>query len=77
MDWQTAFNLVAGAAGAIGGWILKTLWDAVESLRRDIRHLEAASHEKFVRRDDWQVVVERIESKLDRLVERLDQKADR
>jgi hypothetical protein len=77
MDWQFAFNFIAGAACAVMGWILRTLWEAVELLRRDVRSLEAAAHEKFVRRDDWQAVVERIEAKLDRLVERLDQKADR
>jgi hypothetical protein len=77
MDWQSAFNVVAGACGAILGWLLKTLWGAVESLRRDVRSLEAGAHEKFVRRDDWQAWGERIEAKIDRLVERLDQKADR
>lgn len=77
MDWQYLFNFVAVAFGAVMGWLLKTLWSAVDSLRRDVRTLEAAAHEKFVRRDDWQSALERLESKLDRLFERLDGKADR
>jgi uncharacterized protein HemY len=77
MDFQYLFNGLALTFGGVMGWLLKTLWQAVESLRRDVRTLEAAAHEKFVRRDDWQTALERLEQKLDRLFERLDTKADR
>lgn len=84
MDWQYAFNGLLGIGCITLGWLLKTLWGAVESLRRDVRTLEGAAHEKFVRRDDWQLAVERLEmsnrgmqEKLDKMFELLSEKADR
>lgn len=77
MGWQDAFNLLAGASGFVLAWLLKTLWSAVDHLRRDISNLERQLAETYVRRDDHNQTLERIERKLDRLFEKLDQKQDK
>ena len=81
MDWQSAFNIAAGILGTIAGWLLKTLWSAVERLRRDLNALEVSISSSYLKRDDFNAALERIEDKIDRMAERiynkLDEKADR
>ena len=77
MDWQSAFNIAAAMLGAVGGWLMKSLWSAVDRLRRDLNDIERFMHTDYLRKDDFNHVVTRIETKLDRIVERLDEKADR
>lgn len=77
MDWQSAFNIAAAMLGGIGGWLMKSLWSAVERMRRDLAEMERSMHSEFLRKDDFNIVIVRIETKLDRIVERLEDKADR
>lgn len=56
---------------------MKSLWSAVERLRRDLSEMERNLHSEFLRKDDFNIVIMRIETKLDRIVERLEDKADR
>jgi hypothetical protein len=77
MDWQSAFNIAAAMLGAVGGWLMKSLWSAVDRLRRDLSDIERSMHTDYLRKDDFNHVVTRIETKLDRIVERLEDKADR
>lgn len=77
MDWQYAFNLAAGIVGATFGWLLKTLWGAVEHLRRDLNDLERGINSDFTRKEDFTSAMLRVESKLDRIFEILSEKADR
>ena len=71
MDWQSAFNIAAGMVGGIMGWLLKTLWSAVERLRRDLNALEVSISSNYLKRDDFKEAMERLEHKIDRLSERL------
>lgn len=77
MDWQYLFNLLAGAFGAVAGWLLHTLWNAVDSLRADVNLLERNATERYVRRDDFQQAIAKLDQKLDKIFDRLDRKADR
>jgi len=81
VDWQSAFNIAAGMVGGIMGWLLKTLWSAVERLRRDLNALEVSISSNYLKRDDFKEAMERLEHKIDRLSERLfdklEEKADR
>lgn len=54
---QTMFNWAVGLSGALGGWILKVIWDAILDLKKDIRSLDVKMHEDFVRRDDFKEAV--------------------
>jgi len=71
MDWQGAFNIAAGMVGAIMGWLLKTLWLAVDRLRRDLNQLEVSISSNYLKRDDFKESMDRLEAKLDRLAERI------
>jgi hexokinase len=73
MDYQTAFNLVVGLAAAFGGWVLRSITITLENLQRD--HKEMMS--QFVRRDDYRDALERIETILNRIWDRLDDKVDK
>ena len=49
MDYQVAFNIAVLLAGALGGWILRSLTTSMENLQRDDREMM----NQFVRRDDY------------------------
>ena len=59
---QMIFNWAVGAAGALGGWILKVIWDAIVELKKDLRAMDNKMHEDFVRRDDFKEAVNEIKS---------------
>ena len=61
---QTIFNWAVAAAGALGGWVLKVIWDMLREMRTelhnrdtrihdDLKKLDIKMHEDFVRRDDF------------------------
>jgi hypothetical protein len=54
---QMIFNWAIAAAGALGGWILKVIWDAIVELKKDIQRMDTKMHEDFVRRDDFKDAV--------------------
>lgn len=57
---QMVFNWAVAAAGALGGWILKVIWDAIVELKKDIQRMDTKMHEDFVRRDDFKDAVKEI-----------------
>jgi hypothetical protein len=77
MENQPLFNLIITASGAIGGWMLKVIWDAIRDLKQDISNLNKEMHQDFVRRDDFSDAVKRIEYMCERIFDKLDGKADK
>lgn len=73
MDYQVAFNLAVMLAGALGGWILRSVTTSMENLQRDHKDMM----NQFVRRDDYKAALERIELMLMRIWDRLDDKVDK
>lgn len=59
---QTIFNWVVAFAGACGGWVLKIIWDAITSLKNDIRQIERDLPEVYVRRDDFKEAVKELKT---------------
>jgi hypothetical protein len=68
---QTIFNWAVAAAGALGGWVLKVIWDMLREMRSemqtrdiriqdDLRKLDTKMHDDFVRRDDFKDAVKEI-----------------
>ena len=57
MDSQAVFDWIIGVGGAIVGWMLKILWEAVKDVRNDIKLLDRQMHDDFVRRDDFKDAV--------------------
>lgn len=50
---QSVFNWLVGACGALGGWLLKVIWDAIKDLKRELRDVDQRMHTDFVRRQDF------------------------
>jgi hypothetical protein len=73
VDYQVAFNLAVMLAGALGGWILRSVTTSMENLQRDHKDMM----NQFVRRDDYKAALERIELMLMRIWDRLDDKVDK
>ena len=72
---QTIFNWAIGAAGALGGWILKVIWDMLREMRTeiqardtrlqdDLKKLDVKMHEDFVRRDDFKDSMNEVKSEM-------------
>lgn len=70
---QNIINWLFAFAGALGGWVLKVIWDAINELQRDLRDVE----QDYVRKDDFRDSVARIETMLARIFDKLDGKVDK
>ena len=77
MDWQQVINLGAGAALTVMGWFARQLWEAVQKLKEDVSGLELHVAENYVKKIDITARFDRIEMLLDKLYDKMDQKADR
>ena len=84
MPDQVLINLLIALVAALGGWIMRILWSAVKDLQSENRELidRVASVEKlvageYVKREDFDRFVERINNKLDQVLEKLGKKADK
>lgn len=54
MPSQEIINLIITGVGAIIGWVLKTIWEALRDLKNDIRIIENEMHISYIRRDEVQ-----------------------
>lgn len=77
MSFQDVLNLVLGTIIGIVGWIARTLWDAVTSLKNDLSKLREEIANDRVHKDDFKAVSDTIMRKLDRIEDKLDSKADK
>lgn len=81
---QQLFNAMFVIAGALGGWIMKIIWDSVKSLRDADRQLtekvnaiEVLVAGKYVTREEFAEITRQLLKKLDSISDKLDQKADK
>lgn len=84
MDNQDFWNYIIALGGAILGWLWKTLWNAVERLKSDLKELEIKLPETYVMKTDIDKMraeidkrFDRIETLIMRLSEKLGNKADK
>ena len=77
MDMQAILNTAAAVAFSVAGWFGRQLWEAMAALRKDLHKLERELPIYYVRKDEFTDHMQRIESKLDRIFEKLEGKADR
>lgn len=74
---QDLFNYIAGTLLAILGWVGKTLWDAVNSLKTDIKSIEVDLPTNYVKKTELDNRLAKIELILDKIWDRLEEKVDR
>ena len=84
MDSQTLINYLVLFAGAMGGWILKVLWDSINELRavdanlvEKVASIEIMVAGSYITRDEFQRTITSMFSKLDRIEDKVSQKADK
>jgi len=77
MDGQTLFNLAGGAILAAVGWWCRQIWDSVQTLKEDVKQIEIDLPTNYVKKNDMTVRFDRIEVLLDKLYEKLENKADK
>lgn len=81
---QQLFNIVFAVAGALGGWWMKAMWEAVKNLELADRHLSSEVSDlkvliagQYVKQDSFGKLSSAIFAKLDRIEDKLDNKVDK
>lgn len=81
---QSIFNIAVGVAGALGGWWMKAMWEALKDLKgaddkltKEVSDLKVLVAGDYVRREMFDRLSDAIFAKLDRIEMKLDSKADK
>jgi hypothetical protein len=81
---QQLFNLVFAVAGALGGWWMKAMWEGLKDLQKadqklssEVSDLKVLVAGGYVRTEQFSDLSKALFSKLDRIEDKLDGKADK
>ena len=81
---QNLINTLITVVGAIFGWVLKVIWDAVRDLQQaddelveKVNKIEVLVAGEYVKREDFRSDMDRLFAKLDSIEAKLDSKADK
>lgn len=77
METQNLINIIGGTVLSVLGWFARQLWDAVQDLKRDVKSIEVDLPTYYVRKEDLESRLDRMEASLNRIFEKLDHKADK
>jgi len=84
MEFQDLFNISMGALIFLGGWIMRIMWDSLQCLQKQDRELadkvariEVLVAGEYVKKEDFDRVIERLFDKLDHIELKIDSKADK
>lgn len=77
MSDQTIINLIVGVFLSVLGWFARQLWDAVQDLKNNMKEIEIDLPTHYVRKDELEQRFNKIEDMLNRIFEKLDNKADK
>ena len=84
MEFQVLFNVAMGFIMALFGWFLRVSWDALTTLQQQDRDLadkvariEVLVAGEYVKKEDFERVIERLFDKLDHIEIKIDNKADK
>ena len=84
MDIQVAFNIAVALVAFLGGWVLNSLKDSINALKRTdgeladkVQHIEVLVAGSYVKRDDLDKLTSALFAKLDKIEAKLDGKADK
>ena len=73
MDYQVLFNLALCVAATFGGWILNSIYRAVERLDNDVRSFQHT----YVAKEDYRDDMQEVKKMLSKIFDKLDGKADK
>ena len=81
---QTLFNYALALCGALGGWVLKVIWDAVKDLQaadkvlvEKVNTIEILIAGNYMSKSDFDKIAAAIFQKLDKIEDKLDRKVDK
>ena len=77
LNAQDLINIAAGAVLAAIGWFARQLYESVNELRRNVHQIEVDLPMNYVRREDYSETMKRIEAIVERIFDKLDEKADK
>ena len=77
MDVQYIVDGVIALTSAVFGWLFKIVWDAIKELQRDMKETNQTIHEQYVRKDDYRIDMAEIKGMFNRIMDKLEQKADK
>ena len=77
MEWQTIINILGSAVLTAIGWFCREIWDSVQQLKNDVKQIEIDLPSNYVKKDEIKDRFDRIEHLLDKLFEKLENKADK
>ena len=72
---QNLINLLIGVVGAIVGWVLKVVWNAIQELQQDMKDIEKELHTEYVSKNDLQTALDEIKQIVQRNFDKLDNTA--
>jgi len=70
MEEQTIINLAVMGAMGIAGWFLRSMWEAIRDLEKDLP-------KNYIRREDYRDDMQEIKKMLGAIFDKLDNKADK
>lgn len=84
MDTQAIINVAIGVIGFLGGWVLKVVWESLKDLQaadkeltEKVATIEILVAGSCVTREDFANTIRAVFTKLDRIEDKIDHKADR
>lgn len=84
METQSLINIIIAIVNFFGGWTLKIIWDALRALQdadkdltNKVSSIEVLVAGNYVSRDEFQKTIIAVFTKLDRIEDKIDHKADK
>jgi hypothetical protein len=76
-EYQYLINIVGGGILMTLGWFGREMWTAVKDLKNDLSKLREELPKEYAMKSDMQILFDKIDAKLDRLMDKLESKADK
>ena len=77
MEWQNFIDAAIAVVSALFGWFFKIVWDAIKELKDEMKDISTTLHKEYVRKDDYHIEMAKIETMFQRIMDKLDGKADK
>lgn len=77
MDLQTLFNIMITVLLTIVGWFARTIWDALTEYKDRLHEVELHLPNHYVKQVDINARFDKLETMLERVFVKLDQKQDK